>query len=221
MTKNKILSWTSNIFMGILFTIIAIALALLITINFKPLFYFDIDHLGLVEFSGYSKEVIIRNYDALIEYCSPFFTDSLNFPDFSASKSGLFHFEEVKAIFNLIYICGLTCLFIYIPMAIYKTKNKCYSFLKISGLTAILLPAIVAVLCAINFNKLFILFHEVVFNNDDWLFNYKTDPVILILPEDFFMHCLIMIILIVVLMAISMITTYSIIKRKLPAQENK
>ena len=68
MTKKKLLLWTSNVLMGILFTIIAIALALLITINFKPLFYFDIDHLGLVEFSGYSEEIIIRNYDEKAEY---------------------------------------------------------------------------------------------------------------------------------------------------------
>lgn len=215
MTRKKLLLWTSNVFMGVLFTIIAIALSLLITINFKPLFYFDIDHLGLVEFSGYSKEVIVRNYDALIEYCSPFFTDALKFPDFAASESGLFHFEEVKVIFNFIYACGLTCLLTYIPMAVYKLRKKNYSFIKISAATAIFLPAIAAVLCAINFNKLFIRFHEIVFNNDDWLFNSITDPVILILPEEFFMHCLIMIIILVIIFSCSMLFIHKLVKKKL------
>lgn len=215
MTKKKLLLWTSNVFMGILFTIIAIAMALLITINFKPLFYFDINHLGLVEFSGYSEEIIIRNYDALIEYCSPFFTDSLKFPDFAASESGLFHFEEVKEIFNFIYVCGLTCLLIYIPMTIYKLKKKSYSFIKISAATAVLLPAIAAALCAINFNKLFIRFHEIVFNNDDWLFDSMTDPVILILPEEFFMHCLIMIIVLIIIFSCIMFLFYKLVKNKL------
>lgn len=214
MNKNKSLSWASNVFMGVLFTIISIAIALFITINFKPLFYFDIEHLGLVEYSGYSEEVIRRNYDALIEYCSPFFTDSLEFPDFAASESGLFHFEEVKVIFNFIYMCGLTCLLIYIPMSIYKIKKKSYSFIKVSAATAVLLPAIAAVLCAINFNKLFILFHEIVFNNDDWLFNYKTDPVILILPEEFFMHCLIMIIVLIIIFSCIMFFVHKLIKKK-------
>lgn len=214
MNKNKSLSWASNVFMGVLFTIISIAIALFITINFKPLFYLDIEHLGLVEYSGYSEEVIRRNYDALIEYCSPFFTDSLEFPDFAASESGLFHFEEVKVIFNFIYMCGLTCLFIYIPMSIYKIKKKSYSFIKVSAATAVLLPAIAAVLCAINFNKLFILFHEIVFNNDDWLFNYKTDPVILILPEEFFMHCLIIIIVLIIIFSCIMFFVHKLIKKK-------
>lgn len=214
MKKRTLITWSSDIFMGILFTIIAIALALLITINFKPLFYHDIESLNLVERSGYSKEIIIRNYDALIEYCSPFFTDQLSFPDFSASKSGLFHFEEVKDIFNFIYICGLTCLIIYIPMSIYKFKHKHYSFIKISAATAILLPVTAAALCAINFNKLFIRFHEIVFDNNDWIFDYRTDPVILILPEDFFMHCLVMIIVLVVSLSVAMMVAYKLIKKK-------
>lgn len=214
MKKKTLITWSSDIMMGILFTIIAIALALLITINFKPLFYHDIDSLNLVERSGYSKEVIIRNYDTLIEYCSPFFTDKLNFPDFSASQSGLFHFEEVKNIFNLIYICGLTCLIIYIPIAIYKLKQGHYSFIKTSAITAVLLPVIIAVLCAINFNKLFIRFHEIVFNNNDWIFDYRTDPVILILPEEFFMHCLVMIIILIVAFSIITFAIYRLIHKK-------
>lgn len=214
MKKQNLITWSSDIFMGVIFTFIAIALALIITINFKPLFYHDIDSLNLVERSGYSKEVIIRNYDALIEYCSPFFTDSLSFPDFAASPSGLFHFEEVKNIFNFIYICGLISLIIYVTMSIFKLKNRHYSFIKVSWITAILLPAVIAALCAINFNKLFIRFHEIVFDNNDWIFDYRTDPVILILPEEFFMHCLVMIIVLVVLLAMAMMLTYKLVKKK-------
>ena len=215
MNKQKMLTFGTDLLMGFLFTIIAIAVALLVTINFKPLFYYDIEHLGLVESSGFSEDVIRRNYDALIEYCSPFFTDELSFPDFAASESGLFHFEEVKVIFNFIYTCGLICLVIYIPIGIYKLKKKSFSFIKVSAATAVLLPAIAAALCAINFNKLFIRFHEIVFNNDDWLFNYKTDPVILILPEDFFMHCLIMIIVLVIIFSCIMFFIHKLIKKKL------
>lgn len=215
MNKQKMLTLSTDLLMGFLFTIIAIAVALLVTINFKPLFYYDIEHLGLVESSGFSEDVIRRNYDALIEYCSPFFTDELSFPDFAASESGLFHFEEVKVIFNFIYTCGLICLVIYIPIGIYKLKKKSFSFIKVSAATAVLLPAIAAALCAINFNKLFIRFHEIVFNNDDWLFNYKTDPVILILPEDFFMHCLIMIIVLVIIFSCIMFFIHKLIKKKL------
>ena len=35
-----------------------------------------------------------------------------------------------------------------------------------------------------------------------WIFDYNTDPVIRILPQDFFMHCFIMIILIVIVLSL-------------------
>ena len=40
----------------------------------------------------------------------------------------------------------------------------------------------------VAFDKLFVLFHEIVFRNDYWMFSSVTDPVIKILPEEFFMH---------------------------------
>ena len=42
-------------------------------------------------------------------------------------------------------------------------------------------------------------FHKLFFDNDDWIFNPRTDPVIKILPDEFFMHCAIAIIAIVLL----------------------
>ena len=43
-----------------------------------------------------------------------------------------------------------------------------------------------------GFDRFFILFHETFFNNDDWLFNPATDPIINVLPEQFFMHSFIL-----------------------------
>ena len=31
--------------------------------------------------------------------------------------------------------------------------------------------------------------HKILFNNDDWLFDYETDPIIYLLPEEFFLTC--------------------------------
>ncbi len=43
------------------------------------------------------------------------------------------------------------------------------------------------------FNTLFIKFHELFFNNDAWIFDPKKDPIILALPEEFFMVCFIVV----------------------------
>ena len=41
-------------------------------------------------------------------------------------------------------------------------------------------------LVAIDFNKYFVLFHEIFFNNDLWLLDPATDLLIRMLPEGFF-----------------------------------
>ena len=46
--------------------------------------------------------------------------------------------------------------------------------------------AVIGVFVATNFNKVFILFHEIFFTNDLWLFDPRTDYMIRMLPEGFF-----------------------------------
>ena len=54
---------------------------------------------------------------------------------------------------------------------------------------------------ALDFERAFITFHQIVFRNNYWVFDYRSDPVINILPETFFMHCFIMIVIIVITLA--------------------
>lgn len=50
---------------------------------------------------------------------------------------------------------------------------------------------------AVNWDYVFVTFHQLVFNNDYWLFDSSTDPIIDILPDGYFMHCAIMIFVLV------------------------
>ena len=59
---------------------------------FAPLYYFDIDHLDIPATSGYSEEVIRRNYDELIDYNSISGPSRLTFSDFTMSEEGEIHF---------------------------------------------------------------------------------------------------------------------------------
>jgi integral membrane protein (TIGR01906 family) len=71
-----------------------------------------------------------------------------------------------------------------------------------------LLPLGVVLALLINFDVLFVLFHQVFFNNDAWLFNPATDPIILALPAEFFMHSFLLAFgLIEVLLVIGYFTT--------------
>ena len=46
--------------------------------------------------------------------------------------------------------------------------------------------AVIALLAAIDFNGLFVLFHKIAFTNDLWLLNPRTDMLIRLMPLDFF-----------------------------------
>ena len=198
----------TDIIIGIVFTLLLISLAVVFTINFRPLYYLDVEILDIVERSGYPKQEILDNYNALIDYSSPFFTGDLNFPTLPASENGLQHFREVKDIFTFFYILGAVTLVISICIAFHKHKKKDYQYLIVSSITAITLPILVGLALAIDFDTSFVIFHKIFFNNDYWIFDSVTDPVIKILPYTFFLHCALLIILLVILGSILLAILY-------------
>ena len=54
------------------------------------------------------------------------------------------------------------------------------------------MPVLFGFFMLIGFDQFFIAFHGLFFNNDAWLFNPLTDPIINALPEAYFMHCFIL-----------------------------
>lgn len=198
----------TDILIGVIFTLLFISIAVVITINFRPLFYMDIDLLNIEAMSGYDKEVIKTNYDALIDYSSPFFKGELKFPTLAASQSGLQHFAEVKNIFTFFYVLGIVTLIIGIIIVVKKREDRDINYLMITPITSIVLPLLLGIYMAIDFDRAFLVFHKLCFKNDYWIFDPITDPVITILPEEFFMHSAILIILIVLLLSAAFLFLY-------------
>lgn len=193
---------------GLIFTVLMISLGLILAINLRFLYYADIKWFGLETLTGLTSDTIRANYDALINYCSPFYRGELKFPSLPASASGLSHFAEVKVIFNIFHILFVISLIAFIIIVILKTKRGHYRYLQVCSITAIVLPIITLLGCAINFDASFKLMHKILFRNDDWLFDPYTDPIINLLPEQFFLQCAIVIIVTVVLGSILLYVRY-------------
>lgn len=204
----------SDILIGIIFSLFFISISVIFVINFKPLYYLDIKFLDIPSRSGFTKNVILDNYSALIDYCSPFYKGDLVFPTLIASSGGLKHFEEVKTVFVFFYYLLPITLIPLILIILYKHKRKDYRYLLVSSITTLVLPISVGIGTWINFDHLFILFHQLVFRNDLWLFDYTTDPVILMLPDTFFMHCAVLIVCCVILCSLLLFLFYRISKRE-------
>ena len=194
-----------DIFLAFILTLFIITLA----IFFKQLYYFDIDYLNIAEISGLSKDIIKNNYDILIQYQSIFYRGALNFKDFAMSTTGRIHFEEVKRIFDMIQLICLGSGLISLIMIYHNIKNKEYRYLRLTSIFSIVIPSILGFLASLDFNQAFIIFHKLFFRNDYWIFDSSSDPIITILPEAFFMHCFIMIVVLITLMSIVCYFIYS------------
>lgn len=205
----------SDIFLAFVLTIFIITLAIVITVFFKPLYYFDIDYLKISETTGLSADVIRHNYDILIQYQSVFYQGTLNLPDFVMSTTGRIHFEEVKRIFEVIQITCLISGIISLVMVYRRFKQKEYRFLRLTSIFSVGIPLIIGFLAAIDFNKAFVIFHQIVFRNDYWIFNETTDPVITILPETFFMHSFMMIVGIIIIISVGCYGIYGWQRKKI------
>lgn len=169
-----------------------ITLSITVTINFRLLYTFDIDTLNILDDVSLDKETLLKNYGELMSYLNNPLNHTLQLSDFPVSKSGAFHFYEVKRLFLLCYGVLLVTI---IPSGIFVwglIKNKRVWRLIRPFQWGMTIPVIFGTVMAIGFDQFFVAFHSVFFNNDDWLFDPVTDPIINVLPETFFMHCFIL-----------------------------
>lgn len=204
----------TDILIGIIFTLFFISIGVIAAVNFRSIYYFDIANLKIEETSGLNTEVIRDNYNALIDYNSPFFKGALQFPSLPSSPEALQHFSEVKNIFVSLYYIAAIAFILCLIIIIYKACKKDRSYLLVSAVTVLVVPIIVGIGCAINFDVAFVVFHKIFFRNDFWLFNPATDPIITILPDTFFLHALIVIIAVVLLGSLILFLLSRIYKRR-------
>ena len=187
-----------NIMTSLCLALFIISASVTITLNFRPLYYHDISALKIEETSGFSKNIIKKNYDELIDYNQFFHSGKLKLT-MPMSREGRIHFEDVKRIFDTIEIACVITLILSCYLVTTQIRKRDLRFLKISSIITILLPTIAGIMTAINWEAVFIMFHKIMFRNDYWLFDEALDPVITILPDTFFLQCAVMIILLILL----------------------
>lgn len=203
-----------QIFTAIALTLCILSAAVVFTLNFRPLYYMDIHYFNLPEKTGYPEEEIRENYDSLIDYNSVFYQGSLEFPTLTMSEEGRIHFVEVKRIFVFIQAVLLPLSLIGSILGILNQKKQKPVYLRLTSVLTLALPAVLGALIAMNWDQFFILFHKLFFNNDYWIFDADTDPIILLLPDGFFMHCALMILALTVIASILCLVIYRKLSRR-------
>ena len=95
-----------------------------------------------------------------------------------------------------------------------QRRKQSYGYLKLTAILTVSLPAVIGATVALNWDWAFVTFHELAFNNDYWLFDPATDPVINILPDAYFLHCAVMILVLVILGSLICGLIYRRVQRK-------
>ena len=168
-----------------------LSLAILVTIYLAWILYpFEISWLNLTNRVHLKSDIIQYNFHILMDYLTNPFNPVLEMPDFPSSESGLHHFAVVKGLFHLaqgVAIITLPIFYLFWKQVIQKGFLSLYRRGLLIMLSLPLVLGLVGVF--IGFEQFFTLFHQILFVGDDtWLFDPAKDPVILILPEDFFLH---------------------------------
>jgi integral membrane protein (TIGR01906 family) len=196
----------TDFLIGIVFCFLFVSLAVVLTLNLRPLYYACANAFDVEAASGLSTEDIRINYETLIKYNSVFFTGGLEFPTLPMSESARVHFEDVKRIFVCFQIVFFVSAALGAIFAWIKLKRRQTAFLIRGGQASLAVIVIIALLPVIfGWDRFFVGFHELLFSNDYWIFDPTTDPILLILPEEYFLACVVAIVVIVVVLSIASI----------------
>ena len=170
----------------------SISLVITATINFVPLFRWTISRFDLETISGLTKETLLENYHLSLDFLNKPWVTELKLPDFPMSEAGLGHFYDVKDLFLLNYGVLIVTLIPSIYFIYYLWNRQKMWRLVRPFQWGMIVPVGFVFVMAVGFNTFFVLFHQLFFSNDDWIFNPATDPIINVLPEQFFMYCFIL-----------------------------
>ena len=168
-----------------------LSLAILLTIYLAWLVYpLEISWLNLTNRVHLQLQTIQHNFNGLMDYLTNPLSQVLEMPNFPSSASGIHHFAVVKGLFHLaqgVAVVTLPIFYLFWKQVIQKGFLPLYRRALLIILSLPLVLGLVGVF--IGFEQFFTLFHQILFVGDDtWLFDPAKDPVILILPENFFLH---------------------------------
>ena len=167
-------------------------------IYIRPFYYAHIDAFDLPARSGYTAEEIRTAYDEVLDYLTlpsrEFGTGVL-----PHSQAGKAHFADCKVLFDLNASILIGSGLILAALFVMRKKWGPYRLGRHSApfwaaVLSVTAPIAIGALAALNFDRAFVIFHSIFFpGKTNWVFDWHADQIIRVLPQEFFMHCAILI----------------------------
>ena len=214
----KSVSIITSVLITVLAALLIVSVSISLPILIRPFYYAQIEHLDLPSWATYERARLA--YDEMMDYClglsSEFSAGGLKF-----SEEGVSHFDDVRVLFfvdfAVIIVSALLLTAIFITLKLTKVKphrffGRSAPFWSVVSIGSIC--SAIGIACAVNFRQTFIFFHKIFFvGKENWAFDPYTDPIILLLPNQFFSNCGLLIFASVIIFSIA-IMLYEFIPRK-------
>lgn len=170
---------------GFLFLVGLISITAIITLNLTFVYPWISHAYNLDIVTGISHDTLFYNYRILIRYNNWPWITTLYLPDFAMSPTGVFHFWEVRIIFQVLQVISIV--FVATLAWLLKRKVNLLKYFNATANLTLLIFGIFLGIMLIDFDFFFYWFHRAFFNNEYWIFSPRYDPIILALPYQLFM----------------------------------
>ena len=182
--------------LALIFFVLTVSIGLPIYI--RPFYYAHIEPMGLEAYTGLTAEQLREAYNGILDYLTlpnrPFSCGILPF-----SAEGEAHFADCRVLFDLnrnVLLMSGGILAVLLPLqrkfGPYRLGKRHAAWW--AGLLALIAPLVIGALATLDFDRAFVIFHQIFFpGKSNWLFDWRTDPIILALPQEFFRNCAILI----------------------------
>lgn len=203
--KQRLLGIAEAVLLAVVIVAGSIALPLLC----RPFYYGHIEPMQIPQRVDLTAGEVKTAYNEVLDYCTGV-TDRFSAGELPFSEEGASHFADVRKLFLLDLWALAVAAVLLIALKWLGRKKPC----RLLGHTPGFWSAVglgvtfttVAALAATDFDRAFEVFHKLFFpGKDNWLFSPYQDPVILILPWEFFRNCAVLIFAVIVLCCVGLV----------------
>lgn len=185
--------------LAILLALFAVSASVAVPILCRPFYYAHIEALDMPEKTGWTHEQIRKAYDDMMDFelkGADFATGDLKW-----SEDGMTHFADCKVLFLLdLRILAVTGVLLLAAWILFRSKKETPARLAgrgpsfWSGVLILVLFGGFGAFAASDFDRAFTVFHKIFFpGKTNWVFDPSRDQIILVMPEEFFRNCAILI----------------------------
>ena len=185
--------------LAILLALFAISASVAVPILCRPFYYAHIEALDMPEKTGWTHEQIQKAYDDMMDFelkGADFATGDLKW-----SEDGMTHFADCKVLFLLdLRILAVTGILLLAAWILFRSKKETPARLAgrspsfWAGVLILVLFGGFGAFAASDFDRAFTVFHKIFFpGKTNWVFDPSRDQIILVMPEEFFRNCAILI----------------------------